>query len=182
MADFGVLTVKNWRTFQHYGKRAPTWIKVYRGLVDDHSWGHLPDESKAHLVGLWLLAAHAEGNIPCDPDWIARRINATGPINFQTLISHGFIVADTAASRTLAQYASKSLALCASLEEKRREELSNSLDHLQGEQPPPAGGHVPHPVNKPARVREGFLEAAGRSGKSAFLDEVDALRREAGAE
>jgi hypothetical protein len=35
---------------------------------------------------------------------------------------------------------------------------------------------------KPARVREEYLKAAGRSGKDAFLDEVDALKREAGAE
>lgn len=180
MADLGTLTIKNWRTFQHYGKRSAPWIKFYRGLLDDHAWGALPDASKAHLVSLWLLAVQGDGTIPCDRDWITKRISAHDPVDLQLLIRAGFLVPDADASRTLAQDASKTLAANAIV--RREERVSNSLDHLRGEQPPPAGGHVPPSLMKPARVREEYLKAAGRSGKDAFLDEVDALKREAGAE
>lgn len=161
----GVLTVKNWDRFQHYGKRQPTWIKVYRALLDDHAWGHLPDASKAHLVGLWLLAAHSGGTVPCDPHWIARRIGATVPIDFQVLVTSGFISVDRDASKMLAQYASDSLASCkqvASLEEKRREEFSSSTDPNVGDSPPPTGGLSPKPtLTDQARRRREFLDAAG---------------------
>jgi hypothetical protein len=32
------LQVKNWRSFQHYGKRNPPWIKLHRALLDDYAF------------------------------------------------------------------------------------------------------------------------------------------------
>lgn len=57
-------SVKNWDKFQHYGNRRPTWIKLYRSLLDDLDWHNLPGDDAKHLVMIWLLAAEDDGNLP----------------------------------------------------------------------------------------------------------------------
>ena len=68
------LEVANWDKFQHYKDRDPKWIKLYRELLDNYEYSHLPDTAKAHLVGVWLLAAKMDNKIPWDAKWIATRI------------------------------------------------------------------------------------------------------------
>lgn len=87
----GFITIVNWEKFQQYKDRRPTWIKAYVGLLDHYEFSQLPDESKAHLLSLWLLAAATGNKIPNDPEWIARKINATATIDFSGLKSLGFI-------------------------------------------------------------------------------------------
>jgi hypothetical protein len=48
---------KNWATFQHYKDRAPPWIKLHRGLLDDYEFHCLPVASRALAPLLWLLAS-----------------------------------------------------------------------------------------------------------------------------
>lgn len=93
------LRVKNWREHQHYGKRRPPWIKLHRAMLEDYAVAQLPDSAKAHLVGIWLLAAGEDGRIPDDPAWVARKINATGPVDLNRFIDAGLL--------TLAHDASK---------------------------------------------------------------------------
>jgi len=59
-----VTLVKNWDKFQHYGNRRPTWIKLYRSLLDDLDWHQLAGDDAKHLVMIWLLAAEDDGRLP----------------------------------------------------------------------------------------------------------------------
>jgi hypothetical protein len=56
-----ILTPKNWSSFQHYKDRAPAWIKLHRGLLDDFEFSSLPVASRALAPLLWLLASEFEG-------------------------------------------------------------------------------------------------------------------------
>ena len=85
------IKIKNWDKFQQYKDRDPKWIKVYRDLTDNYEFSQLPDASKGHLLGLWLLAAKLDNKIPSDPSWIGKRISATSKINLKSLESAGFI-------------------------------------------------------------------------------------------
>jgi hypothetical protein len=84
-------SVKNFERFQHYKDRAPPWIKLYNELLENYEFGALPDEAKGQLIGLWLLASRMENKLPSDPEWLAKKINATCPVNLDTLIEAGFI-------------------------------------------------------------------------------------------
>lgn len=86
------LSVKNFARFQHYKDRSPPWIKLYNDLLDDYAFGCLQDASKLHLVLIWLLASRMENQVPADPEWIARRINATDPVDLQVLVDAGFLI------------------------------------------------------------------------------------------
>lgn len=116
-------SVKNFERFQHYKDRAPPWIKLYNELLDDYDFGALPDASKMHLIAIWLLASRSNNKIPHDPEWIARRINATAKVDLAVLERYGFIVINQEVQNT-EQVASEVLADCKqnACLEKRREE------------------------------------------------------------
>jgi hypothetical protein len=90
MAD-SYLEVKNWERFQHYKDRRPPWIKLHAEVQDDYEFSHLPDASKAHLMGIWILASKLQNKVPADPQWIARRIGATEPVDLEQLFDAGFL-------------------------------------------------------------------------------------------
>lgn len=72
------LTPKNWDTFQHYKDRAPAWIKLHRGLLDDYAFSRLPLASRALAPLLWLLASEYDGGkITASPAEIAFRLRTT---------------------------------------------------------------------------------------------------------
>lgn len=56
--------IKNWEKFQHYKFRNPTWIKLYRDILDDLEWHKLPAEANKVLVMLWLIASDTNGILP----------------------------------------------------------------------------------------------------------------------
>lgn len=87
----GVLSVKNFEKYQHYKDRKPPWIKLYNDVLDDYAFEVLPDASKAHLMLIWLLASRTDNRIPNDPEWIARKIGATGLVDIAGLTSAGFL-------------------------------------------------------------------------------------------
>lgn len=88
------LTVKNWSSFQHYKDRTtPSWIKLYAALLSDYEFTTLPDESKAHLVMIWLLLSQRrDRKIPYDPKWIGQHVGATAKVDINLLISKGFLI------------------------------------------------------------------------------------------
>lgn len=68
----------NWAEFQHYNKRNPPWIKLYRKLLDDMKWHALPLASRALAPLLWLLASeHKEGIIMGDEVEISFRLRVS---------------------------------------------------------------------------------------------------------
>ena len=99
----GYFSVKNFGRFQHYKDRKPPWIKFYNETLDDYALGQLPDASKAHLFAIWLLASCYENQIPADAEWLARRINATEPVDLKLLSDAGFIELDQECSKLLAE-------------------------------------------------------------------------------
>jgi hypothetical protein len=114
------LEVKNWKDFQHYKNRDPLWIKLYRRVLADYAFSRLPDASKMHLVGIWLVASEQSGRIPNDAEWIARRIAATEPVDLQLLVETGFLLP---AGRK--QSASKTLAKCLPRDRDRDREIAD---------------------------------------------------------
>jgi hypothetical protein len=127
----GTFTVKNFEKFQHYKDRHPPWIKLYNELLDDYEFARLPDASKAHLIAIWLLASRYENKIPLDQEWIARRINATEPIDLNLLLKSGFIEAD--------QDCSKLLADCKHIAIPEREEETEAEREKETPLPPKGG-------------------------------------------
>ena len=92
-----ILTVKNWNTFQHYGKRNPPWIKLHRAILDDYAFCALPDVSKAHLMLLWLYASQNNGSVPHDVPFLERKLSISN-LDIDVLIQHGFPIPSGAAS------------------------------------------------------------------------------------
>jgi len=90
--------IRNFERFQHYKDRNPPWIRLYGALWRDRAFFRLPDATKAHLIGLFALAARLENRIPEDPEWIAHELCASEPIDLSTLIASGFLVPEHQAS------------------------------------------------------------------------------------
>lgn len=88
------LLVKNWRDHQHYKKRSPPWIKLHRAVIEDYSFSTLKDNTKAHLILIWVLAAGTEGRIPNDGAFIAKKISAAESVDLDAMIEAGFLVYD----------------------------------------------------------------------------------------
>ena len=118
------LAVRNWEKFQHYKDRSPPWIKLHRTLLDDYEFSALPDDTKAHLMLIWVLASQLSGRVPAEPKFLAAKIGANKPPNLKLLIDQGFLIQEQDASNTLAeckQDASEPLAFARSREERRGE-------------------------------------------------------------
>jgi hypothetical protein len=86
----------NWKSFQHYKDRAPAWIKLHRGLLDNFDFHRLPVASKALAPFLWLLASEYEdGQITASIEELAFRFRAT-PAELRSalkpLIDSGFFL------------------------------------------------------------------------------------------
>ena len=89
--------VTNWDQYQHYKDRDPTWIKLYARLLDDYGFATLPDNSKWHLIGIFLLASKQGNRIPGDPRWVRKKIAARTRVDLQALLAAGFIEEDASA-------------------------------------------------------------------------------------
>src|SRR5512139_3557119 len=73
-----ILTPKNWKSFQHYKDRAPSWIKLHKSLLDDFDFCCLPVASRALAPFLWLLASEYEdGKITASLDALSFRLRLT---------------------------------------------------------------------------------------------------------
>lgn len=96
-------TVKNWNEFQHYKDRAPPWVKLHKGLLDDFDYQCLPIASRALAPMLWLLASeNMEGIIDCDTKRLAFRLRTSEQEikeGLEPLVRAGFLIS---ASKALA--------------------------------------------------------------------------------
>jgi hypothetical protein len=107
MPEMMRLHVKNWHEFQHYKDRAPPWIKLHKGLLDNYEYQRLPVASRALAPMLWLLASESEdGSIEYDCDKIAFRLRTSCKDvadAIDPLIKAGFMVVSGVASNSLAE-------------------------------------------------------------------------------
>ncbi len=119
--------VTNWDQYQHYKDRDPTWIKLYARLLDDYAFASLPDNSKWHLVGIFLLASKQGNRIPGDPRWVRKKIAARTRVDLEALLAAGFIEDD--ASTVLAEAEQPAIPEKESESKERREDsLSAGAD------------------------------------------------------
>jgi hypothetical protein len=86
--------VTNWDQYQHYKDRDPAWIKLYARLLDDYAFATLPDTTKWHLVGIFLLASKQGNRIPGDARWVQKKIAARTRVDLNALLAAGFIEED----------------------------------------------------------------------------------------
>ena len=57
------IVVPNWREFQHYKNRDPSWVKAYTRLLDDPEYLELSFHVRGVLLGLWLAYARSDGQL-----------------------------------------------------------------------------------------------------------------------
>jgi hypothetical protein len=178
------LSIKNWEKFQHYKDRSPPWIKLDTELLDDFAFGCLQDASKMHLVSIWLLAARTDSKVPYDAEWIAKRINATEPVDLDALIAAGFIIVNQPL-QTATQVASKPLAKCLSRGETETE--TETEGETETETDAPRGARASSKAS-PAGFDEWYATYPKHVGKPkalqayrAALKKVDAATLLAGA-
>lgn len=167
--------VVGWDDFQHYKHRDPPWVKLHRRLLDNFAWSLLPDASKGHLVGVWLLASRHDNCVPYEPAWVATRIGATTAVDLEVLVAAGFIEGCTRSGKALAtrkQNASKVLAprkRNADPElEKRQSRVETETDSLFAEA---WAAYPQRPGNSKAAARRAW-EARVKAGadEQAMLD------------
>lgn len=102
-----ILTPKNWKSFQHYKERTPSWIKLHKGLMTDFEFVRLPVASRALAPMLWLLASeYEEGAIDASLEKIAFRMHMSVEdlqAALTPLIDAGFFDASEMLARPLAE-------------------------------------------------------------------------------
>lgn len=113
--------VVNWTKFQHYRDRNPPWIKLHGSLLEDEAFATLPDATKLHLIGIWLLASRLNNRIPASAAFIANRINATAPVDLKALTDAGFLEPCLEEGEDCQQDASGTLATCSTETEESRD-------------------------------------------------------------
>lgn len=122
------LIPKNWTSFQHYKDRAPPWIKLHKGLLDDSAFQRLPVASRALAPMLWLLASEEKDGAFCgDAAELAFRLRQSEKeitSALKPLIDNGFFI--------LVRDASKPLADCVQLAVPETEE-SRGRDRVETE-------------------------------------------------
>lgn len=84
-------SVKNWESFQHYKDRNPPWIKLHNHLLDNYEFECLPDNTKCHLLCIWMLASRTNNEMVYDNAWIKRKIGANSNVDLKSLELLGFI-------------------------------------------------------------------------------------------
>jgi hypothetical protein len=130
------ISIVNWAEFQHYKDRSPPWIKLHGQILENYDYTALPDHSKAHLIGLWLLASRTDNKIPADPKWLANKLSASTDVDLKSLADAGFIQYH-GASKSLAE---RSAVCTDSVPQKRREEKSR--EEQSGRFTPPSVDEV----------------------------------------
>jgi len=101
------LIPRKWEDFQHYKDRAPPWIKLHKGLLDDRVFQRLPDASRALAPCLWLLASESkDGIFDGSTEELSFRVRQSEKwieAALKPLIDKGFFIVVQDASATLAE-------------------------------------------------------------------------------
>lgn len=86
------LAVKGFRSFQHYSKRNPPWIKLYGSVLSDAAFLQMPEIAQAQLIKLWILASQLGHPLPNNPKLLAGRIGTVGRFYLAEIIEAGFLL------------------------------------------------------------------------------------------
>ncbi len=88
--------ILEWRDFQHYKGRSPTWLKLHRTMLDNQRWRLLSPAGAKLLVDLWMVAAEGDrnGRIEHASAWLAWRLRLASrrlEPRLQELVTGGWI-------------------------------------------------------------------------------------------
>lgn len=91
--------VKNFEKMQYYKKRSPPWICLYNSLPfgksssprEQYEFECLNDDSKLHLILIFLLASRYDNLLPYDSVWVTRKIGVRKPVDLDILLNAGFL-------------------------------------------------------------------------------------------
>ncbi len=167
------LRIRNFEKFQHYKDRNPPWIKMYAELWGDFHFFKLADASKAHLLGLFMLASKTDNRIPLDLTWMKHEIRATGEIDVDALLASKFV-------ETIGRSASKTLATrkqSADLEGEKRRDREETEGEREGVPPDLPQSKVQFGPNRniwltPAQYA-GLVEKYGEAIADDFIQQLD---------
>lgn len=87
------LRVRNFEKFQHYSKRRPPWVKLYRDIWVAPEFHARSCEDKLYIIGMFTVASETGNLIPRDGTWLQRRLLLPHRPDFTSLIESGFIEA-----------------------------------------------------------------------------------------
>lgn len=122
--------VKNWADLQHYTKRNPPWIKLYRRLLKEGDFQMLTEAEQWQLVRLWLVSAeeHPGGWIPNDQRWLRVMTGSTKPLPLKKLEKMGWLIARDASAHASAAASTDASALLDSRESEVSESNSKAVE------------------------------------------------------
>jgi len=97
-------SIKNFRLYQHYKDRNPTWIKLYYQLLDDPEFIRLDCVSRCYYFTLLMVASRQNNVIDADPTFLRIVMRLDHEPDVTPLIHSGFLLASRykPASSTLA--------------------------------------------------------------------------------
>ncbi len=140
------LTIPELERWQHYKDRRPPWMKLHVEIFDDYEMAMLPDATKYHLLGIWLLATQIDNKIPNDNKWLQNKIGARGEIDIKLLIDKGMLT-EHAASMPLATCKQNAIAE-AEAEAETETDIAGGGFVDPGEEKPPSVRKSPCPFSK----------------------------------
>lgn len=122
--------IRNWEKFQHYTKRNPPWIRLYKDLLRDRGYQSLSDTGRSHLVGLFLIASQHDNRIPEDQTWLRHELCTKTPIDLKALAASNWIVFESQdASKMLAE--GEMLASCKQVAAESCSETETETDNTE---------------------------------------------------
>lgn len=91
--DYVAISEDYYYRIEHYksGERSTIWIKLYLDLLDDVTFCLLPDYQKFHWIGLLMLAAKLNNQLPNNQKFLTQRLNATEEIDVEFFLQNGFL-------------------------------------------------------------------------------------------
>ncbi|NGZ99117.1 MAG: hypothetical protein CV089_23910 [Nitrospira sp. WS110] len=94
------LSIKNFEKYQHYKKRMPPWIKLYKSMFGDPAFQKLTVMGRYLYIGLLTLASENDNRVLNDPSWIAQRlVISPSDVDLKPLYRSGFLLASEASIR-----------------------------------------------------------------------------------
>lgn len=97
------VTIKNWKTWQHYKDREPPWVKLHSRVLNDDAFMGLTEAYQWQLVRIWLVAARSskytlDGDkrrtpvLSCKEATIRRAIGTTRRVPIDLFIAEGWLI------------------------------------------------------------------------------------------
>ncbi len=85
-------TVKNWKKYQHYKNRNPSWIKLHCKILRSKRWIDADEPTRLLMIVILLVAAENCGVFPNDPRLLKKLGFFRKTPNLKPLIDNEFII------------------------------------------------------------------------------------------